>query len=210
MRSLQLTVLQTVVLGWLLYSTSPLHTHTLAHHLSLAIGCPVGLQWRIIYTGSCFSKDTPKSVPVRALHIEASKPDAAKVKSFLCRMYSSKPDIEPVLGIRMRLIPEKRVMTSPAGVAKVEQMYSRQEAYCKHVVTVTTWELCGLDFVDPVLGTDLRTLLMSITSTEHPGQRLFQAVKQRYWTNQGGYVFVVLPQLADKVCPLIAGLLPYL
>ena len=127
-----------MVLGWLLYSTSHLHAPTLAHHLPSAIGCPVGLLWRIIYTGSRFSKDTPKSTPVRALHIEASKPDAAKVKLFLRRMYSSKPDIEPVLGIRMRLIPEKRVMTSPTGVAKVERVYSRQEAYCKHVATVTT------------------------------------------------------------------------
>ena len=74
-----LQVTETVVLGWLLYSTSHLHAPTLAHHLSSAIGCPVGLRWRIIYTGSRFSKDTPKSTPVRALHIEASKPDAAKV-----------------------------------------------------------------------------------------------------------------------------------
>ena len=40
--------------------------------------------------------------------------------------------------------------------------------------------------------------------------RLFHAVEQRYWSNEGGHVFVVLPQLADEARPLIAGLLTLL
>ena len=80
------------------------------------------------------------------------------------------------------------------------------------MVRITTWEIANLDFAEKEYGCTLRELLMSLCSSQENRShiRLFHAVEERYWSNEGGHVFVVLPQLADEARPLIAGLLTLL
>ena len=53
---------------------------------------------------------------------------------------------------------------------------------------------------------------MSLRSTEVGSEhlKLFLAVEQRYWMQDGGYVFLALPQFEHEARMTVAGLLPYL
>ena len=126
----------------------------------------------------------PGSQPIRALHIETSKADAPAVKRVLRRMYSSMSEQQlfPVLGIRMRLVPEISQLTSTKAIAKAERMRSRQGHFDAGVVRITTWEIANLDFAEKEYGCTLRELLMSLCSSQENRShiRLFHAVEERY------------------------------
>ena len=117
-----------------------------------------------------------------------------------------------MLGLRFRLCPEVTRLTSLTSVAKAARLHRKQEAFCKHVVRITTWEISQLDYHENVLGCSLRQILMALRSTE-PGSehvRLFIAVEQRYWMQDGGFVLLTLPDLEHEARMTVAGLLPYL
>ena len=129
-------------------------------------------------------------------------------------MYGVSPDpaFPPVLGIRMRLTPEISRLTNLSSVAKATRLRKRQQAFCQNIVRITSWEISQLDFADKDLGCTLRQILMSLRSTE-PGSehlKLFFAVEHRYWMQDGGFVFLVLPIFEQEARMTIAGLLPYL
>ena len=196
------------VIGWLLYSTRQMNAATLAAEFTRIAGVPVGVRWRIIYTGrkpSPPDPSSPKVEPVRAMHVETATADVPHVKALLRAMYSRSPDSpscpDPVLGIRFRLIPELRSMPSSKGVEKVTRMYTRQEAFCNHIKEVRTTHLTGIDFFCDKLRSSLRSILMQLPSMTHPNQRLFHAIEERHWANDGSFAFLVLPQLEAEAKP---------
>ena len=210
-----LQVPETTCLGWLLYSTNEMNKDEIAQQLTLYLGTPVDVRWRAIYTGSGFKRGTPTDDgPVRALHIEVSSDSAKVSRPLLRKMYGTTPDpqVQPVLGIRMRLTPEVNRLTNLSSVAKATRLRRRQQAWCHHVVRISSWKISQLDFVDSELNCSLRQILMSLRSTE-PGfehLKLFFAVEHRYWSQEGGFVFLVVPSFADEARMTVAGLLPYL
>ena len=201
--------------GWLLYSTDKMDNKKLAASLSKTLGAPVGVRWRVIYTGrGAQARDlrTGSQSKVRAFHLETAKEDADAAKILFRKMYQSQPAVQPALGVRMRLIPEFDNITSPAGLTKFERLWHRQEAFCKHTVNVLNWELANLDHLDRDLGCSLRQLLMALRCQEEGMEHLplFHSVEYQSWNRGGGYVFVILPQLEKYARPVVAGLYPLL
>ena len=210
-----LQVPECTCIGWLLHSTNEINKEELALQLSSYVNTPVDVRWRAIYTGSGFKRgQVSDDGPVRALHIEVAQDAARSAKSLLRKMYGVNPDphTPPVLGLRMRLVPEVNRLTNLHSVSKATRLRERQHAWCKHAVRITNWEISQLDFVDAELDCSLRHILMSLHSTEpgYENRKLFFAVEHRYWSQEGGFVFVVAPKFADEARMTIAGLLPYL
>lgn len=150
----------------------------------------------------------PKENQVKAIHIECDSADQFELKIALSKIYASSKNEDYPHGIRMRLVPEINYMISPETRQNVSRLRTRQSNFEEQVITVTSWDISALDYVDPTIGRTLRELLMKIESRTVPGQQLFHIVDDTW--NLNGINFAFFPDIDAEARGMMMALIPFL
>ena len=197
----------TVALGWLVYSPREIDVLILAAQIEKETKVKVGLRYKTIAVeqGRVLSPEER----VMALHIEVNASTESFDRPRIEALYGSKKESGWPLGIKMRLVPERRDTANLRTVPKLDRMRTRQDTFTKAVRRFDDNTITVLDFVDADLGhKTLRQLIMEIPSTRNPKKQLFVSVDRKY--RGSGYWLTVNNKLVVEAdCRISGGLLPY-
>jgi hypothetical protein len=114
----------------------------------------------------------------------------------LSKIYASAKNDDYPNGIGIHLVPEINAMISPETRQNVSRLRAMQDNFKKQVISVTSWDISALDYVNNTIGRSLQELLMKIESRSVPGQQLFHVVDET--RNQNGFHFAFFPNVEAK------------
>jgi hypothetical protein len=198
---------ETVVLGWLLYSTREMDLVVLQDAIrAVNPALEVGLRWRLISLGQ--AGPIPAEQQVRAIHVEVDKAKVDTIKPLLYQIYGHAATGPFPNGVKMRLVPKITPLMGPLSRAKAARLRNRQANFVRYSLKITTWEFVTLDYMDLKMGASLRDLLMGIKVKDSPQYSLFHSVDAQWQGN--GHIITVIPDFHSEACKVLAGILPFL
>ncbi len=201
-------------IGWLLYSTRFQDEERIATLLSNLTGESIGAKWKPIRTTDGFNRKKEPNDPsqiVRAIHLECASDKVHNIRQKLSTWYGSSSKSFPD-GTTMRLVPPFITILSPANKIKYGSLVARQAALSSRLGTSQYGEMSTnltLDRPEPKTGISLRTLLMTIPSTEFPGTPLFHTIDKQ-WRSDNAVIFSFLPENKSDARSMVAGIVPFL
>ena len=195
-----------VEIGWLLYSTREMDAGALADEVIDAIGCNIGLRWKVISTGS---KQISQDNMVRALAVECSAKLKWRCQNRLLKLYSRamKAVKEYPNGIRLRFVKVKKSAVNSTEKSKMDKLRGRQKDFLNAIMTTTIDEIVQIDY-SPEAGKQptLRQMIMELKSVSNVP--LFHCVDLDW--RMEGFTFQYAPNLQEEVETTLHTLLPLL
>jgi len=126
---------QTICIGWLLYSAPEYNLNILRRQIKQDTGIDVALRFHSISDDGSGQANctTPRT---KALHLEVDSHTSPSQLNCIERLYSAAAKTFPA-GIKMRLVPARRLEINKAHVTKVGQLILLQACFLKF--TETCW-----------------------------------------------------------------------
>ena len=160
--------------GWLLGSNgqclNPRDLETALGMLPELQGIPIEVRMEAIRT------EKGKGTGVKAAHILTHWDKALKCRIAMNLVYGKKSKKGYPLGKNMRFIPnilDTRFIVTEKIKMQVKKTVSKQKFFLQKTQTATSYTIMALDYLDPVLGTTLRELLMGLRSNIDPEKNIF-------------------------------------
>ena len=201
-----LQVDESVVAGFLVYSSNDMDAGALADEISEQIGIPVGLRWRTIDIG--IKGIIPDAQKVNALHIEIEKKLKLKGLKKLFELYPRKLMATHLYpnGIKMRFVKNRSDALNIPEKRKIDKLRARQEKFSKSIRKIENWDILMLDTpATDGMTPSLRQMIMSIPSRTKPGTSLFHAIDLNWRGN--GYNYLVAPALLEEAQCIVPHIL---
>jgi len=182
---------QTICIGWLLYSAPEYNLNILRRQIKQDTGIDMALRFHSISDDGSGQANctTPRT---KALHLEVDSHTSPSQLNCIERLYSAAAKTFPA-GIKMRLVPARRLEINKAHVTKVGQLISLQARFLKFT------ETCWIGEVGSKVITQKRSLYDTLRAmtlppglAAQPGKPLFHAISPT--ATNDGYLVRYLPK----------------
>jgi hypothetical protein len=214
---------ETTFIGWFLYSTLSIDAGALADAIYDEYNIEVGLRWMDIRMSTIGKKQSNKSKPVKAIHVETEKSKSRSIMEILMKCYGRNFDTTRNFpnGIRLRFCKNLDNATYKMEKTKLINLRSRQKQLLAETNRTTSAGILDLDVilkeettineetsVTTTTTTNLREAIMTIQSKYVPNTPLFRSVDLAYDSEE--YVFAYHQSMADEAKAMVDYLYPYL
>jgi hypothetical protein len=176
--------------GWLLGSNgSCLNPRDLEAALEMVPelqGIPIEIRMEAIRV------EKGKQTGVKAAHVLTPWDKALKCRIALNMIYSKRSKNGYPLGKDMRFIPnimDTRFITTDKTKMQVKKSIGKQKFFLSKTQTATSYTIIGLDYVEPIIGSSLREILMGLRSNSEPDKNLFINVDEHMFTSTVTFLF---------------------
>lgn len=214
---------ETTFIGWFLYSTLNIDAGALADAIYDEYKVEVGLRWMDIRMTTQGQKQTTKSKPIKALHVETEKSKGRSIMEKLMKCYGRSFETTRNFpnGIRLRFCKNLDNAAYKLEKTKLINLRSRQKQLLSETQKTTSDGILDLDIalkeetnmneetlVTTSTTTTLRDAIMDIQSKYVKNTPLFRSVDMAY--NSEEYVFAYHQSMADEAKAMVDYLYPYL
>ena len=214
---------ETAFIGWFLYSTLNIDAGALADAIYDEYKIEVGLRWMDIRMNNQVKKQSTKTKPVKALHVETEKSKGRSIMETLMKCYgrSFQTTRNFPNGIRLRFCKNLDNAAYKLEKTKLINLRSRQKQLTSETNKTSTDGILDLDTilkeeitmneetsVSTRIITTLRDSIMAIQSKYVKETPLFRSVDLAY--NSEEYVFSYHQSMADEAKAMVDYLYPYL
>jgi hypothetical protein len=176
--------------GWLLGSNgSCLNPRDLEEALEMVPelhGIPIEIRMEAIRV------EKGKQSGVKAAHVLTPWDKALKCRIAMNMIYSKRSKSGYPLGKDMRFIPnvmDTRFITTDKTKMQVKKSISKQKYFLDKTQTATSYTIIGLDYVEPILKTSLREIIMGLRSNADPEKNMFINVDEHMFTPTVTFLF---------------------
>jgi hypothetical protein len=176
--------------GWLLGSNgqclNPRDLEMALGMLPELQGIPIEVRMEAIRT------EKGKQTGVKAAHILTHWDKALKCRIAMNMVYGKKSKKGYPLGKNMRFIPnilDTRFIVTEKIKMQVKKTVSKQKHFLQKTQTATSYTIMSLDYLDPVMNTTLRELLMGLRSNLDPDKNIFLNVDVHMFNQTVTFLF---------------------
>ena len=214
---------ETAFIGWFLYSTLSIDAGALADAIYDEYNIEVGLRWMDIRMSTQGKKQSNKTKPIKAIHVETEKSKSRSTMEALMKCYGRSFESTRNFpnGIRLRFCKNLDNATYKMEKTKLINLRSRQKQLLAETNRTTSAGILDLDViikeetttneetsVTTTTPTTLRDAIMAIQSKYVTNTPLFRSVDLAYDSEE--YVFAYHQSMTDEAKAMVDYLYPYL